>query len=289
MSLSMLLLVAILAWPSPAASQTSKWDARVFQNTNGLFVGQVLIQRLSNKTLKINVPFVGQVGNSKTIRISLWRGTCENFIEQLVPTRSKKSTFYGVFTDNYTLTKAQSQKVTGALSSDTVAIVLNDNCGVFEIPGSTGRIRTKPIPFGLSGRYNEWEMTLLSVNEDAYAALSSANSFNKAPHVGWQYVLFYVKLKYLGHDSASTAWFITEAKAVGVSGRTYQWSYGYSCGVLPEPDITALSAGIEIFPGDPIEGNLFCLEVKSSDLQSLVVYFGRDDLPYRQRTWWAIR
>ncbi len=287
--LSVSLITCLLLWPAPAMAAPSEWDARIFQDANGSFVGQTVIRTLSNSKLKVVAPFIRQVGNNKYLTVHFWRGTCSNRGEELIASSKKKSTPYGYIEFTMILNKKQSRIISGALSVASVAISLDGNCGEFRRPESTGMIRSNPTLFGNPGRYEEWEMTIVSINDDAYPELLDANMFNDPPHPGWQYVLFNARVKYLGDQSSSTRWFNSRVRAVGASGRTYQNSLSYSCGVFPEPDITVLGSGIEMFPGSTIEGNLFCLEVQSSDLASLVVYFGADNLPYDQRTWWAIR
>ena len=287
--LSVILLSCLLLLPVPATAAPARWDARIYQVANGGFVGQVVIRTLKGAQLKIVSPFIGQIGNNRSVTIQFWRGTCQDRGSEIVTSRKKQSSPYGYLKFSLLMNKKQSRAVSSALKETTVAITLNGNCGVFQRPGSVGTMRSNPNPFGTPGRYEGWEMTLLSINEDAYPELLDANMFNDPPHPGWQYVLVNARVRYIGEESGNTRWFNTYARAVGASGRTYQNSFSYSCGVLPEPDITVFGSGIEMFPGSSIEGNLFCLEVQSSDLNSLVIYFGDDDLPYDQRTWWAIR
>lgn len=282
---AILLVASLFVFPAPTQAAPSKWDARIYQDFSGEFVGQATVKVLSNGKLQIVVPFVSMVGNSKSIWTQLWRGTCQDRGGALISPFKKKSTPYGYIKFSLNLSTAQSRSVKTELSKGSVTISIGGNCGTFQLPGAAGKVRSNPIPFGATSRYEEWNLTFLSINDDAFSELLNANIFNDPPHPGWQYVLFYVEIMYLGKDSSSTSSVYLDVQAVGVSGRTYKNSFAYRCGVLPEPEITH----IELFPGRPIQGNLFCLEIQSSDLDSLVVFLGYDDLPYNERIWWAVR
>ena len=155
-------------------------------------------------------------------------------------------------------------------------------------PTPIGQSRQNPIPFGAlvvledeDNPQDHWEVSVLSLNDDAWKIIRTENSFNDPPEPGNQFVMVTVRMKYLGPDSV-TLLGDYRFRALGNSGVVYS-PFRQSCGVIPD-DLPIQ----ELFTGGQVEGNV-CWQVASSDVESLVMFIEPDSILSEQRVWMTIR
>ena len=277
-------LLTALAWtayPTPAFGAPEQWSANIYSRSTGRLSAKATLTVKTNSSVQLQ--FSLYPWPAKSMAVSLQVGSCTSASTPIFPI-IKVSTTYP---RKAIIKGARSKTLKAALNSGSVTIAFENACGTFTEYGAEGTVRSNPYPFGTTGRHGEWELTFVSVNFYAAPILKEANQFNPEPDSGWTHVLFWVRAKYLGENSSDLTWLSIGAQAVGASGRTYKFesaTKGNWCGVLPEPSIKSL----EVFPGDPVEGNLFCLPVQEKDVSSLVVFFGQSH-ELTERTWWAVR
>ena len=128
--------------------------------------------------------------------------------------------------------------------------------------GSASGSRDNPIPAGTPARVGDIEVTVLSWEQDGTDAVLAENMFNDEPKDGWVYSLIWVKVEYVGTDSAEP-WLALDFRGLGASGVTLT----DECGVVPD-DVWEVP---ELFPGGSREANA-CLTVPVSDLDSLMLF-----------------
>ena len=276
-------LLTALAWtvyPPPASGAQEQWSAKIYSRTTGKLSAKATLTVKTNSSVQLQ--FSLYPWPAKPMAISLRIGSCTDISTPILPTLNISTS-----TPRKAIIKgARSRTLKAALNSGSVTIAFENDCGTFTEYGAVGTVKSNPYPFGISGRHGEWELTFVSVNFYAAPILKETNQFNPEPNPGWTHVLFRVRAKYLGENSSSLSQLAFDAQAVGASGRTYKLestANGEWCGVLPEP-----IKNLEMFPGDPVEGNLFCFPVQEKDVSSLVVFFGQSHELY-ERTWWAVR
>ncbi len=126
--------------------------------------------------------------------------------------------------------------------------------------------RDNPIPVGQTAKLDDdWELTVLSVEPDATAAVMAESSYNDPPVAGHQFFVVTVRVTYTGPSSEQ--FWGSDLRAVGASAVAYE-SYDDSCGTIPNE-----LASRELFTGGTIEGNV-CWSVDTADADSLVMYDG---------------
>jgi len=129
--------------------------------------------------------------------------------------------------------------------------------------------RENPIPVGQTAALGEdWELTVVSVEPDAKAAVMAESTFNDPPAPGRQFFMATVRVTYVG--TASEEFYSGSLRVVGQSAVAYD-SWDDSCGSIPDE-----LADRELFPGGTIEGNL-CWSVASADIDSLALYDSYQD------------
>lgn len=138
--------------------------------------------------------------------------------------------------------------------------------------------RENPLPVGSTAKIGSWEVTLVSVNLDADAAVKKANEFNEAPADGNKYVMANVTAKYVGEDSG-TFWADMSYKFYGSGGNTFD-----SASVSVDNSIT--DAG-ETFPDASVAGNLV-FEVPVDQLEGGAIIF-EETFTDGSRTFFAVK
>lgn len=106
--------------------------------------------------------------------------------------------------------------------------------------------RENPAPLGSTALIGDWEVTVTKVNTNAAKVIEAENTFNEKPKDGQSFVLWSLKAKYTGDESASPDNDLT-FKIVGSAGNTFDGD----CGVIPDP---LYDAG-ETFGGATIKAN----------------------------------
>ena len=109
-----------------------------------------------------------------------------------------------------------------------------------------------------------WEVTVFSVNPDAWDVILAENQFNDPPEDGHLFFMANMRLKYLGPDSTLPFSHIT-LKTVGDAGVAYS-TFDPGCGVIPDE----LDSFRELFTNGQIEGNV-CWQIASTDADSLML------------------
>ena len=146
------------------------------------------------------------------------------------------------------------------------------------VPGTT---RDNPVPIGIAVDMPDgWRISVLSVTPNANSIVADINSFTDPPKPNHQFVIARLRIVRIGDGSR----YIPHAYdygAVGGSGVAYAaavLSYcdglrGGSGWFLPN----ALADGNrEVFAGGTVTGNV-CWEVRTGDIDSLVMYYDPND------------
>jgi hypothetical protein len=120
--------------------------------------------------------------------------------------------------------------------------------------------RDAPFPLGTEFTIDDWRVTVVSVELDAWDVIEAENQFNDPPAEGRQFVMFRVAATYEG-DETGNPWLDLSWAIVGSAGNTFGTSMDDNCGVIPDP----LRDQGETFPGGRVEGNE-CVSVESSQL-----------------------
>lgn len=124
--------------------------------------------------------------------------------------------------------------------------------------------RANPVPVGTTVDLgNGWTLRVVGVVPDATRMVLNENMFNDPPERGSQFFLAKVKACYNGDDSSEFNRYYLHV--VGASAVAYDQGVG----VMPDP-----LPDSEVFGGGCVEGYAGW-EVKSSDVESLVMYYDR--------------
>lgn len=126
---------------------------------------------------------------------------------------------------------------------------------------STLGTRENPAPFGATARIGDWEVTLLSADQDGESRVLAANMFNDPAGEGFRYVVIEASAQYVGSDSGDPFWDLSW-KLLGNRGNTFD----ETCGVIPDP----LRDGGETFPGGVVTGNI-CVKAAEDQLAGSTV------------------
>ncbi|MBS3947199.1 MAG: hypothetical protein KGZ57_02680 [Dethiobacter sp.] len=108
--------------------------------------------------------------------------------------------------------------------------------------------RQNPIPIGTQARVGQnWNVTVLEINSNAWDIVRATNQFNEPPVQGHHFVMARVRVSYVGTKSESP-WIGLNLRYLGADGITYRSGIG----VIPN----SLSDIGEMFPGAVAEGNI---------------------------------
>lgn len=130
-------------------------------------------------------------------------------------------------------------------------------------PGGNGGLGTRgnPVPIGQRVKVGqEWQVALLSVNQEAGQVVRAANQFNEDPAAGRQFLMGRFAISYVGQESG-TPWVDLAFRFNGSAGNTFGTGQEDYCGVIPEP----LDDTGEMFPNAGAEGNV-CVSVPSDQV-----------------------
>ena len=128
-------------------------------------------------------------------------------------------------------------------------------------PNSELGSRNNPIPLGKTAKVNDWELQIVTVNEDAFEVVSEQDPYATAPLSNEKFVLLEVRAVYQGNDSGDPNTDL-RVKIIGSGGN----SFSKVCSYTTE---TFLNNG-ETFPGATIRGNL-CFVVEVNQIQGSTV------------------
>jgi len=146
-------------------------------------------------------------------------------------------------------------------------------------PAAVTGSRDAPIPIGAPADVGDgWTLTINTVNLDAWAEISAANSFNEPPPEGSVYVMINMTAAYNGNEEKAVDFFSLS----GVTSGNVELNT-YDTFVLP-PDFYDGSA--EVFAGGSKSGNVV-MTVPTAEVESLVLYtsagFDTDDVYFATR------
>lgn len=138
--------------------------------------------------------------------------------------------------------------------------------------------RSRPIRLGNQiVTHDGFSLWVEEVIEDATQIVLAENPFNDPPVPGNQFVMIRIKVK---NNSPKTQSFVAPWRLSAVGNSNVE--YSESCGVLPDK----FDGFRDLFQGGELSGNI-CLTVKSSDINSLVMYdsgyFGENSIFFALR------
>lgn len=170
-----------------------------------------------------------------------------------------------------------SQNAAGLISA--IFEILEESSVVAE--SGDGLSRESPLGIGRTATIGDYDLTVISVEQNANATIQAENQFNEIPEEGQQYFMVRVSTTYVG-DETGLPFIDLDFSAVGANNTSYSHLLNY-CGVIPD-DPSMIS---EIFSGGTVEFNI-CWKIQSTDADSLVMYvapqFGGDVEPL----WFAV-
>ncbi|SQD97771.1 MULTISPECIES: hypothetical protein [unclassified Parafrankia] len=137
-----------------------------------------------------------------------------------------------------------------------------DTPAVSGSPAVAGKPGTRqdPLPVGTSARIGDWDVKLGRTIQNATDQVLAANTFNKPPVAGRQYVMVPLEATYRGPDEG-TAWAELGFKFVGSKGNIFYLNVDDNCGALPQPLIDAGN----VYAGASAQGNI-CKSVPSDQV-----------------------
>jgi uncharacterized protein DUF4352 len=145
------------------------------------------------------------------------------------------------------------------------------------VTAGPGRSRSNPVKLGQSGRVEDtWELTVLSVNRDAWTVIQAANRFNDPPAANEKMLMIKVRAKNIATKQQPENIDDFSFRLVGSRNQLYDaFSSKTQCGTLPD----GLDANL--FPAGQAEGNI-CFKVPSDETGFVLVWegFGSNDLTY---------
>jgi len=128
--------------------------------------------------------------------------------------------------------------------------------------GEPGTSRFNPLPLGKTLVVDEWEISVIGIERDAYGKLKDFNMFNSAPGPGEEAVLVKLNAKLIGSPEVKSSLNQWSFKLVGEKGSVYE----HRVDVL-EPAVY----GREIFGGTAIQGYL-SFNVASGEKGLVLIY-----------------
>ena len=145
-----------------------------------------------------------------------------------------------------------------------------------------GRSRSQPMPKGKPIEFDDGTTIIVeSVIHDADQTIRRHDAWTNPPPSGYQFLLVNIKVSNQGNEPIDL-YMVNELSLVGKSNVSY--NQGIECWTFPNEIDTSKT----IFPSGSLSGNI-CFTVKSSDVDSLVMYyetynlFGDDEYIY-----WAL-
>ena len=130
-------------------------------------------------------------------------------------------------------------------------------------PGGAKGDRADPVPSGEIANIGDgFRLQVLSVTDDATAAVLEENQFNDPPPEGSRFTLVEVSLGYYGFDDPQTG-ILTSIQAVGAENT----EISTDCGVTPNE----LDRFIDMFSGSVSSGNL-CFVTTPADTGTIQLY-----------------
>jgi hypothetical protein len=133
-------------------------------------------------------------------------------------------------------------------------------------PGAGQGTRDNPYPLGSSFAIDDWQVSVTSVDLDAWPEIKQENQFNDPPASGHQFVMFAVTGTYNGTETGNPS-IDLQWNVVGSQGNTYGSGIDDYCGVIPD----AFSDQGELFPGATAAGNV-CISVASAQLDGATLH-----------------
>jgi len=86
--------------------------------------------------------------------------------------------------------------------------------------------RQNPIPIGTQARVGqEWNVTVLEINTNAWDIVRATNQFNDPPAQGHQFVMARVRVSYVGTETG-LPWIDLDLRYLGADGNTYSSGIG---------------------------------------------------------------
>ena len=133
-----------------------------------------------------------------------------------------------------------------------------------------GRNRSQPMPAGKPIEFaNGTTISVESVTQNANQIIKRHDAWTDPPPSGHQFLLVEVKVANQGNEPIDI-YIVSQLSLVGKSNVSYdKWSG--ECWTFPNE----IDTNRTIFPGGSLSGNI-CFTVKSSDIDSLVMYLGPD-------------
>ena len=130
-----------------------------------------------------------------------------------------------------------------------------------------GRTRNQPMPVGKPIEFTDGTViNVESVTQNANQMIKRHDAWTEPPPSGHQFLLVNIKVSNQGNEPIDIYWAVTELSLVGKSNVSYD--QGIECWTYPNE----LDINKTIFPGGSLSGNI-CFTVKSSDVDSLVMYY----------------
>ena len=131
--------------------------------------------------------------------------------------------------------------------------------------GGTGEARDSAVGIGRVGQVGNYDVTVVSVTQDATDLVMTENEFNDPPADGKQFFIARVAVTYTGSESGLPASELN-FQAVGDANAAYA-TFTDTCGVIPD-DSYLVS---DLFEDGSAEFNV-CWAIDSEDADSLVMY-----------------
>ena len=165
--------------------------------------------------------------------------------------------------DSAEKSKAGTASTSTTINSGGASSTSRGTTGTTAAPSGKGS-RSNPLALGTTTTLGDWEVTVVSFQGDATAAVQAENQFNDPPTAGNVYSLARVRATYRGAGEG-TAGFGLRVGLVGDDNRKYSDS---DCGAV-EPD--GMTNQPTVLAGGTVEGNQ-CLQVPMGQLGSGVLY-----------------
>jgi len=128
--------------------------------------------------------------------------------------------------------------------------------------GEPGTSRFNPLPLGKTLVVDEWEISVIGIERDAYRKLKEFNMFNSAPGPGEEAVLVKLNVKFIGSPEVKSSMNPYSFKLVGEKGSVYDYR-----GDVLEP--TLLDR--EMYGGTAIQGYI-SFNVVSGEKGLVLIY-----------------
>jgi hypothetical protein len=129
---------------------------------------------------------------------------------------------------------------------------------------AAGLSRSNPIPLGQTAAVPPgWEITVVDVNGDAWAAVQAENPYNDPPQEGYRMVLITVRVTNVQTKDEATTISEADFDLVGSRNQVYS-SFERSCGVTPN-DLMA-----ELFPQGTAEGTV-CFQAGTDETGLILI------------------